>query len=79
VGDLLVTSGVGRRFPKGIPVATVTQVVRRDFGIYQQVTATPTVDFSRVDEVLILTSVPGEDAKANRDAPGPAPSVTPKK
>ena len=79
VGDLLVTSGVGRRFPKGIPVATVTQVVRRDFGIYQQVTATPTVDFSRVEEVLILTSVPGEDAKANRDAPGQAPSGTPKK
>jgi len=79
VGDLLVTSGVGRRFPKGIPVATVTQVVRRDFGIYQQVTATPTVDFSRVEEVLILTSVPGEDAKANRDAPGQAPSSTPKK
>ena len=79
VGDLLVTSGVGRRFPKGIPVATVTQVVRRDFGIYQQVTATPTVDFSRVEEVLILTSVPGEDAKANRDAPGQVPSGTPKK
>jgi rod shape-determining protein MreC len=79
VGDLLVTSGVGRRFPKGIPVATVTQVVRRDFGIYQQVTATPTVDFSRVEEVLILTSIPGEDAKANRDAPGQAPSGTPKK
>jgi rod shape-determining protein MreC len=79
VGDLLVTSGVGRRFPKGIPVATVTQVVRRDFGIYQQVTATPTVDFSRVEEVLILTSVPGEDAKANRDAPGQVPSSTPKK
>ncbi len=73
VGDLLVTSGVGRRFPKGIPVATVTQVVRRDFGIYQQVTATPTVDFSRVEEVLILTSVPGEDTKATRDAPGQAP------
>jgi rod shape-determining protein MreC len=79
VGDLLVTSGVGRRFPKGIPVATVTQVVRRDFGIYQQVTATPTVDFSRVEEVLILTSVPGEDTKATRETPGQAPSGTPKK
>jgi rod shape-determining protein MreC len=79
VGDLLVTSGVGRRFPKGIPVATVTQVVRRDFGIYQQVTATPTVDFSRVEEVVILTSVPGEDTKATRETPGQAPSGTPKK
>lgn len=58
VGDLLVTSGVGRSFPKGVPVARVTKVVRRDFGIYQEVEAVPTVDFSRLEEVLIITSVP---------------------
>jgi len=70
VGDLLVTSGVGRRFPKGIPVGTVTQVVKRDFGIYQQVYATPAVDFSRLEEVLIVTSAPAEETQAARDAPG---------
>jgi rod shape-determining protein MreC len=53
-GDVLVTSGFGCRFPKGIPVAKVTEVVKRDFGIYQQVEAEPTVDFSRLDEVLIV-------------------------
>lgn len=56
VGDLLVTSGMGCRFPKGIPVAKVTKVVRRDFGIYQTVEAQPTVDFSRLEEVLIVLS-----------------------
>jgi len=54
VGDLLVTSGVGCRFPKGIPVARVSKVVRRDFGIYQSVEAEPTVDFSRLEEVLVV-------------------------
>jgi rod shape-determining protein MreC len=54
-GDLLVTSGFGCRFPKGIPVARVTNVTKRDFGVYQQVEAEPTVDFSRLKEVLILT------------------------
>jgi rod shape-determining protein MreC len=73
VGDLLVTSGVGRRFPKGIPVATVTQVIKRDFGIYQEVEATPTVDFSRLEEVLIVTSVPSEETVGARDAPGARP------
>jgi rod shape-determining protein MreC len=74
VGDLLVTSGVGRRFPKGIPVGTVTQVVKRDFGIYQQVFATPAVDFSRIEEVLIVTAPPGEEPEqAQRDAPGASP------
>ena len=54
VGDLFVTSGVGCRFPRGIPVAKVTEVVKRDFGEYQQVTAEPTVNFSRLEEVLIV-------------------------
>jgi rod shape-determining protein MreC len=54
VGDLLVTSGVGCRFPKGIPVARVTEVVKREFGIYQSVKARPTVDFSRLEEALIV-------------------------
>lgn len=54
VGDLLLTSGVGCRFPPGIPVAKVTEVIKRDFGIYQEVTAEPTVDFSRLEEVLIV-------------------------
>jgi rod shape-determining protein MreC len=70
VGDLLVTSGVGRSFPKGVPVGTVTQVIRRDFGIYQQVFASPVVDFSRLEEVLIVVSSPIDDPQASREAPG---------
>ena len=58
VGDLLVTSGVGRAFPRGVPVARVSKVVKRDFGMYQAVEAIPTVDFSRLEEVLIITSPP---------------------
>ncbi|HKQ71460.1 MAG TPA: rod shape-determining protein MreC [Polyangiaceae bacterium] len=61
VGDLLVTSGVGRAFPRGIPVARVTKVVKRDFGMYQVVEAVPTVDFSRLEEVLIITSPPSDE------------------
>jgi rod shape-determining protein MreC len=72
VGDLLVTSGFGHRFPKGLPVATVTQVIRREFGNFQEVIATPTVDFSRLEEVLIITSVSPEEAPSARDAKGAA-------
>jgi rod shape-determining protein MreC len=69
-GDRLMTSGVGRAFPRGIPVARVSKVKKRDFGIYQEVEAIPTVDFSRLEEVLILTSPPGDEPgipnRANR-------------
>ncbi|HYO96330.1 MAG TPA: rod shape-determining protein MreC [Polyangiaceae bacterium] len=54
VGDLLVTSGVGCRFPKGVPVARVKKIQKREFGIYQSVEGEPTVDFSRLEEVLVI-------------------------
>jgi rod shape-determining protein MreC len=66
-GDLLLTSGVGCRFPKGIPVARVTKVDKREFGIYQTVEARPTSDFSRLEEVLIVLA----DSKDCEAARGP--------
>ena len=70
-GDLLITSGVGKRFPKGIPVARVSKVVKKDFGIYQSVEAAPIVDMSRLDNVLIVTSMGPEDADATKPAAKP--------
>jgi len=69
VGDLLVTSGVGCRFPKGIAVARVTRVTKRDFGIYQEVEAEPTVDFSRLDAVLIVLSDPKDCTPVSKRRP----------
>ena len=60
VGDLLVTSGKGMRFPRGLPVARITKVNKRELGRTQEVEATPTVDFTRLDTVLILLTPPGE-------------------
>ena len=69
VGDLLVTSGIGCRFPKGIAVARVVRVAKRDFGIYQEVEAEPTVDFSRLDAVLIVLSDPKDCAPVAKRRP----------
>jgi len=60
IGDLLVTSGKGKWFPAGIPVARVTKVVKRELGRDQEVEAQPTVDFTRLDAVLVLVTPPGE-------------------
>jgi rod shape-determining protein MreC len=60
VGDLLVTSGKGMRFPRGLPVARITKVNKRELGRTQEVEATPTVDYTRLDNVLILLTPPGE-------------------
>src|SRR5208283_5559575 len=62
IGDLLVTSGKGRWFPKGVPVARVTKVLKRELGRDQDVDAAPTVDFSRLEAVLVLVTTPGEES-----------------
>jgi rod shape-determining protein MreC len=64
IGDLLVTSGKGRWFPKGIPVARITRVVKRELGRDQDVDATPTVDFSRLEDVLVIVTAPGEESSS---------------
>ncbi len=64
VGDKLVTSGIGRSFPKGLDVCTVSKVTKRDFGIYQDVLCTPTVDFSRIEEVVIVLDPPASGGTA---------------
>jgi rod shape-determining protein MreC len=78
IGDLLVTSGKGKRFPKGLPVAKVSKVVKREPGRDQEIEATPTVNFSRLDAVLILVGpAADEDAPAGHTPPT-KPSATPK-
>ena len=70
VGDLLVTSGIGKMFPKGLPVARVTKVVKREPGRDQEIEAKPTVDFSRLDSVLILVGpAADEDAPTGHSSP----------
>lgn len=66
VGDLLVTSGKGKWFPKGLPVAKVTKVVKREPGRDQEIEAQPTVNFSRLDAVLIIVTPPDEEEKAEK-------------
>lgn len=69
VGDLLVTSGKGKHFPRGIPIARVTKVVKREVGRDQEIEAMPTVDFTRLDSALILITPPGDDSTAEAHPP----------
>lgn len=55
VGDIIVTSGLGQRFPASIVVGSVAEVSKPEFGLYQDALVTPAADFSRLREVLIMT------------------------
>lgn len=69
IGDLLVTSGKGKWFPKGLPVARVTKVIKREPGRDQEIEAAPTVNFSRLDAVLIIVGAPADDDDAKDKKP----------
>ncbi len=55
-GDLLVTSGLGGRFPAGYPVARVSKVVRNPDRPFALVEAKPLAALDSTREVLLLTS-----------------------
>ena len=57
VGDRVVTSGMGGVFPKGLVIGSVESVDRREYGLFQSIEVTPAVDFSLLEEVLVLLRV----------------------
>jgi rod shape-determining protein MreC len=78
IGDLLVTSGKGKWFPKGLPVAHITKVVKREPGRDQEIEAVPTVNFSRLDAVLIVITPPQEEADDQKKSTASAKQGAPK-
>jgi rod shape-determining protein MreC len=54
-GDVVVTSGIDQIYPKGFLIGTV-ESVSRGTGTYHQITVKPSVDFSRLEEALVVTT-----------------------
>ena len=86
-GDLLVSSGLGQRFPSGYPVAQVTEVVRGSGQPFLIVRAIPTAMLNRSRYLLLVFSdsrTPEERATdsaqaqetADREAAGSGESAT---
>lgn len=54
-GDTLVTSGLGRIFPKGFPVGTVFQVTADKTELSRRVGVVSMTDLNRLEEVFVIT------------------------
>ncbi len=65
---LVVTSGIDGIFPKGFTIGTVTGV-EKSGGAYRLITVEPAVDFSSLEEVLVvLTPTPAQETGPRRGA-----------
>lgn len=62
LGDDVLTSGLGHIYPKGIRVGTVSRLERESYGITQYIEVRPSVDFNRLEEVMVLIA-DGEAAR----------------
>ena len=61
VGDLVVTSGGGGLFPRGIPVGRVRAIDDRGSALFHYAQLIPSVDFARIDEVLLIVGEGAHD------------------
>ncbi len=55
-GELAITSGMGRLFPKGIAIGRVRQMEARSYEASLELEIQPIIDFSRLEYVFLLAS-----------------------
>jgi rod shape-determining protein MreC len=68
-GDLVVTSGIEGIYPKGYAIGWVESAERISNSLYQTITVRPAVDFSSLEEVLVVL-VPPRPALTDDEASG---------
>lgn len=65
VGDIVVTSGLGGVFPKGLPIGTVASAVKNPGSLYYDIVVEPLSSTGSFEEVLVITSLTeGQEATA---------------
>ncbi len=54
VGEVVLTSGLGGTLPKGLVIGQVIEIEKKDYALFQEVRIKPSVDFDRLELVLVL-------------------------
>src|SRR5690554_6448626 len=65
VGDEIITAGLGNIYPKGIRVGTISKIDKENYGITQSIVVTPSVNFHKLEEVVVL--IDKEDSGDDRN------------
>ncbi len=60
-GDIVVSSGLGEIYPKGIVIGTVESVIKDEYGVSVSGQINTAVDFRRLEEVLVVISTASDD------------------
>jgi rod shape-determining protein MreC len=68
LNDMVITSGLGNIYPKGLRIGKVVRIERESYGITQHVEVIPEVDFGGLEEVIVLISNLDEVKKVEWEA-----------
>jgi len=55
IGDIVLTSGLGGNLPRGLVIGQITDVEQQDVAMFQRATLHPTVDFNKLEVVLVVS------------------------
>ncbi len=55
LGDRVVTSGLGGRYPKGLMIGKISKIEKKSYGLFQQAEIIPSVNFAKLEEVFVIT------------------------
>ena len=66
-GDIVLTSGLGGNFPNKLVIGQVIDVTQRDQDMFQTASIRPTVDFGKLESLIIITSFEPVDFAAELD------------
>ena len=61
VGDVVITSSYSSTFPPNIRIGVVSEVEARSGTLFRTIIVTPSVDFVKLEEVFVLTSIPDKE------------------
>lgn len=67
VGDIIVTSGIGGVFPKGLPLGTVSSVEKSANDVYHTIVVRAQTTAENNEEVLVITSLTDEQSASDED------------
>ena len=77
-GDVVITSGLGGVFPKGLQVGEIRSVDKKGHGIFQFAELMPSVDLTKLEEVIIIgeSASPPQEEKTKKLKKTPAAGET---
>lgn len=73
LGEVVLTSGIGGNFPRGIPIGQVVQINQRDIDVYQQAVVRPTINFDSLELVAVVTNFNPLEIEPEPETPNTPP------